>query len=147
MTKSILPNARLLCVSSENLGRDWSEKSMELDLILGELSMDLSEESIFILFDRSPGTVLTGEGNCQIARPVIGPKKSLQQPFRLVDWVQTEIYRKVLLSKDWESVLEDCYLEWENLQRSGAKVASPFMILVKRGLKPDLNLALEVLFY
>jgi hypothetical protein len=147
MTKSILPNARLLCISSESLGRDWFEKSMELDMVLGELSMDLSEESIFILFDRAPGAVLAGEGSCQIARPVIGPKKSLQQPFRLVDWVQTEIYRKVLLSKDWESVLEDCYLEWENLQRSGTKVASPFMILVKRGLKPDLNLALEVLFY
>lgn len=147
MTKSILPNARLLCISSESLGRDWFEKSMELDMVLGELSMDLSEESIFILFDRAPGAVLAGEGSCQIARSVIGPKKSLQQPFRLVDWVQTEIYRKVLLSKDWEGVLEDCYLEWENLQRSGTKVASPFIILVKRGLKPDLNLALEVLFY
>jgi hypothetical protein len=147
MNKSILPNARLLCLSSESLGRDWAEKSHEVDLILGELSMDLSEESVYILFDRAPGAVLAGEGSCQIARSIIGPKKSLQQPFRLVDWVQADVYRKVLNSKDWESVLEDCYLEWENLQRSGAKLASPFMILVKRGLKPKLNLALEVLFY
>ena len=109
--------------------------------------MDLTEESVYLIFDRAPGAVIAGEGICQVARSVIGPKKSLEGPLRLFDWVQASVHRKVIHATDWDQVLEECYQEWENLQRQAQKLAAPFMIVAKKRLNPELNLSLEVLFH
>lgn len=145
--KSLLPNCRFLSIASEHLGKDWLEKSQKIDTQLDSMGMDLAEESVYLLFDRAPGSVMSGEAHCQIARSVIGPKKDLSGPLRLNDWVQAMVYRKELLASNWDQVLQECYVEWENLQRQGQKIAAPFMIVAKRRLVPELKLTLEVLFH
>jgi hypothetical protein len=145
--KSLLPNCRFLSLASEHLGRDWLEKSQEIDGQLDSLGMDLAEESVYLLFDRAPGSVLAGEALCQVARSVIGPKKELTGELRMNDWVQTLVHRKALTATDWSLVLKECYIEWENLQRQSQKIAASFMIVAKRRLTPELVLSLEVLFH
>jgi len=145
--KSLQPNCRFLSLASEHLGRDWLEKSQEIDGQLDNLGMDLAEESVYLLFDRAPGAVLGGEALCQIARSVIGPKKELTGELRMNDWVQTLVHRKALTATDWSLVLKECYVEWENLQRQSQKIAASFMIVAKRRLTPELVLSLEVLFH
>ncbi len=144
--KSLLPNCRFLAFTSTELGRDWFELSRKIDGQLDDLGLDLAEESIYLLFNTAPGGVLAEEGMCQVARSVIGPKKNLEGPLRLFDWVQASVYRKPLASNDWDQVLEECYKEWENLQRAGHKLVAPFIIVAKRRLNPELILSLEVLF-
>ena len=145
--KSLLPNCRFLSMASEHLGKDWLEKSQQIDSQLDSLGMDLAEESVYLLFDRAPGAVIVGEAVCEIARSVIGPKKNLTGPLRLNDWVQAMVYRKAIQASEWDQVLQECYSEWENLQRQGQKIAAPFMIVAKRRLVPELKLSLEVLFH
>lgn len=145
--KSLLPNCRFLTLSSEEQGRDWASRSREIDDQLDHLGMDLAEESVYLLFDRAPGSVIEGEANCLVARSVIGPKKGLEGPLKLFDWVQAPVHRKVIQASDWDLVLEECYQEWENLHRQTQKLAAPFMIVAKRRLVPELTMTLEVLFH
>lgn len=146
MNKSLLPNCRFLGLESEALGRDWFEKSVFIDAHLDELGMELAEETVFLLFDNAPGSVLNGEGHCLIARSIIGPKRNMEGPLNLTDWVQAPVYRQVIKASTWGEILEKCYSEWESLQRQAKKVAPSFMILAKRRLNPKLELCLEVLF-
>lgn len=144
--KSLLPNCRFLTLASHELGRDWSDRSTEIDDQLDELGMDLAEESIYLLFDQAPGSIIHGEGSCLVARSVIGPKKNLEGALKLTDWVQAPVERKALRSTDWDQILEECYQEWESLQRQSRKLAAPFMIVAKKRLIPELSLTVEVLF-
>ena len=144
--KSLLPNCRFLGLTSAELGRDWLELSRKIDGQLDDLGMDLAEESVYLHFDTAPGGVLAEEGVCEVARSVIGPRRNLEGPLRLFDWVQAPVYKKSLLSNDWDLVLEECYQEWENLQRAGHKLVGPFIIVAKRRLNPELILSLEALF-
>ena len=145
--KSLLPNCRFLSLPSEHLGRDWFEKSQEIDDQLETLGMDLAEESVYLLFDRAPGVVIAGEAACRIARSVIGPKRDLEGALRISDWIQAPVHRSELKSVEWAQILKECYLEWENLQRQGQKIAAPFIVVAKRRLAPDVSLSLEVLFH
>ncbi len=147
MIKSLLPNCRFLGKSSEHLGRDWVELSQNIDSHFEGLGMDLADQSVFLLFDRAPGSILAGEGGCLVARSVIGPKKNNLDGLQLIDWIQMPVYRKILNAVEWQSVLQQCYTEWENLQRQGIKISAPFMLQVRRRLVPDLILELEVLFH
>jgi hypothetical protein len=144
---SFLPNCRFLSVESDLLGKDWAEKSQMIDVQLDGLGMDLAEESVYLLFDRAPGSVKSGEATCQVARSVVGPKKELLGNLSMRDWIQAPVHRKALISSIWEDVLQECYSEWESLQRLGEATAPPYMIVAKRRLVPELSLSLEVLFY
>ena len=134
-------------MASENMGQDWLDCSRKIDASLDDLSLDLAEESVFILFDRAPGSVLAGEAQALVARSVIGPKKNLQGALKLQDWIQAPVFRKVILASDWDQILEESFKEWENLQRQGQTIAAPFMIVAKRRLTPELSLSVEVLFH
>lgn len=144
---SLFPNSRFLSLPSEHLGKDWFELSSVIDNFLEELGMELAEETVFLIFDRAPGAIIEGEGSCLVARSVIGAKKSVERPLQMTDFNQGTVHFKALVSSDWGVALKSCYLEWENLQRSAVKIASPFMILVKRRLTPELDVTLEVLFH
>lgn len=152
MIKTLLPNARFLSLESENLGQDWSTKVQAIDRQLSGLSMDLAEESIFLLFDAAPGSALEGSANCQIARSVIGPKRNLEAPLKLQDWVQGPVWRKLMVSRptlNWGELLDECYQEWENLQKQGHHLKAPFMLVIKRRMeqpKNELQLTVELLF-
>lgn len=147
MIKTLLPNARFLTIKSDHLGRDWSECAQILDTQLDALGMDLASESVYLLFDRSPGAILAGEGEVLVARPVIGPKKQLEAPLAFLDWVQAPVYSKILTSFEWGSLLDECLGEWESLQRQNLTLAAPFMLVVKKKLCPQLELGVEVLFH
>ena len=134
--KTLLPNARFLTLASENLGQDWFEKAREIDRHLPELSMDLAEESVYLLYDRSPGAVLEGEGTCLIARSVIGPKRQFEGQLGLQDWVQALVYRFPVKSLNhWPGLLEECLQQWENLHRQALDTPAPFMLVFKRRLE------------
>ena len=145
--KSLLPNCRFLSLASESQGKDWMEKSELIDGQLDNLAMDLAEESVYLIFDRAPGAVIADEAHCLIARSVIGPKKNLEGAWRMTDWVQASVHRSPLQASEWSDVLQECYIEWESLQRQGQKIGPSFMIVAKRRLVPELNLKLEVIFH
>lgn len=146
MIKSLFPNCRWITLPSENLGRDWAELAQKIDEVLESLGMDLAEESVFILFDRSPGAVLEAEAQAVVARSVIGPKKQLEAGMKIVDWTQSMTMRQELKSKEWQEIHTECAQLWEDLHRKGEKPKSGYMLLLKRRLKPQLELAIEVLF-
>jgi hypothetical protein len=149
--KTILPNARFITLPSENSGRDWFEKSRQIDRQLAELSLDLAEETVYLLFDRSPGSILHGSGNCLVARSVIGPKRQLEGELGLQDWVQAPVHQYALKQiHHWEALLEECYQEWENLHRQALKLQAPFILAFKRqteGQDGPLRLTAELLFW
>jgi hypothetical protein len=143
---SILPNQRWLTLPSKSLGEDWWDKCLEIDEVLPRYGLDLADESVYFLYDRSPGPVLNREGECLVARSVIGPKKEWEKPFKLIDWVSAPVYRKVLRSETWDQILEEAYLEWENLQQMNIKVSRSFILCLKRQIEGALKLHIEVIF-
>ena len=143
----ILPNMRLLSIQSENLGEDWFSKSLELDQKIQIDGFDLAEESIFLIFDRSPGSLIEGLGTCQVSRSVIGPKKIVVGDFTLSDWVSAPVHKEVLKSKNWTEIFPEAFTHWENLQKANKKISSTFFIKLTRRLKPGLDLGIEAYFH
>jgi hypothetical protein len=109
--------------------------------------LEICEEVVYLIYDRSPGAIQAEEGLCLIARPVIGPKKNMISPFGQHDWVQAKVWSGGILINDWDQLLSGCYEFWEGLQRTNKKFASGFMIAIKRTLDPKLDVKGEVLFY
>lgn len=143
--EQVLANLRLICLPSEYLGQDWREKSAQIDEMLPLWGMDLSEESVFLLFSRAPGAVLEGEGQCMVARPVVGPKRELEAPYKLIDWVQSLVYMKQLKARDFDSVFQEAFEAWQDLQRKGVSTAPSFMLRLTRRLLPELRLDVELI--
>jgi hypothetical protein len=143
MNKILLPNLRWVCVPSETLGEDWLEKSQTLDHTLPLQGMDLAEEVIYLLFSLGPQEVLDGKGECLIARSVIGPKKALPPPFRLIDWTSSEVWRTYLKGENLRQQLESL----EVLRSHSALKAQSFMMCVRRQLSPHLSIKVEALLY
>ncbi len=143
---SILPNMRLLGQFSENRGEDWATLSLGVDDVLSSLGMDLAEEAVYLVFDRAPGAVLNHEGKALVARSVVGPKKQVEAPLQLIDWVSAPVHRKLLKGKTWESVLQVSYKEWENLQTLNQKTSRSFILCLRRKVLDALMLEIEVIF-
>ena len=131
---------RLLGVASENRGEDWNALSIQIDDLLSGLGMDLAEEAVYLMFNQAPGSVLNHEGNCLVARSVVGPKKEPFPPFKLVDWVSAPVHRKILKATSWQNVLQESYLEWETRQKQNLKTAPRFILCLKRKLLDALEL-------
>ena len=147
MIQRILSNQRFLTIPSDNLGRDWFEKTQRLDQQLEPLGLELAEEVVYLMFDRSPGGILAEEGRCLISRSVIGPKRNMTLPFGQHDWIQSHVWSKLVDLNDWGNLLKDCYGVWEELQRSNKNISPAFMITIKRTLNPKLVVVGEILFY
>lgn len=132
---------------SEGLGEDWSLKVRELDQLILQEGLDLAEESIFLTYDRAPGSVQDSVGNCIIGRSVIGPKKDYPQPFRVQDWNSASVYLFDLKGEDWQSLWSECLSRWEDLHRANINISPSFMLKLKRRLDPSLTLSCSVFFY
>jgi len=143
----VLANMRLLCLASEGLGEDWSSKLKQIDELILQEGFDLAEESIFLTYDRAPGSVMAGESQCVIGRSVIGPKKDYPRPFQVVDWKSAPVYLYELKGNDWQNLWEECLSHWENLHRANKKISPSFMLKLKRRLIPSLTLSCSVFFY
>lgn len=143
----LLANLRLLCLPSENLGQDWFEKSAVIDSILQTEGMDLSEESTFIYFSDEPSEILEGNGQCLIARPVIGPKKEMSAPFKLTDWKAAPVWRETLQGETLTELLESAEGVRLKAHKGPRSFAKPFYLCVRRKLSPELILSVEGIFY
>lgn len=142
-----MANMRWLCLPSENLGNDWFDKSRQIDTVLSELGMDLAEESTFLLFSKPPSDILEGNGQCLIARPVIGPKKNVEAPLALVDWKAAPVWQETLQGDTLVEILE-CAEEVRLKAQKGQKpFADAFSLRIRRWLKPDLEITVDSFFH
>lgn len=146
VTTTILPNTRLIGVPSSGAGEDWFILCHKLDRSLAEFGMELAEESIYLLFDRSPGALANGEGTCLVARPVIGPRRDPPSPYILKDLVRSQVYTHEISRNSLPEVLDDAQSVWEDLQRRGKKVGNGFSICIQRRLRPELALKAQLIF-
>lgn len=144
---SLLPNLRWLSLQSENSGHDWLEKSQMIDSVLGEQGMDLSEESVYLLYSDSPEKILSGAGECLISRAVIGPKKTVEGPFLLKDWTAAPVWEKKLSAQKLEDLLEEAVRFRQSFVQNGEELASGFILVVKRRHLGDLKISIEVMYY
>jgi hypothetical protein len=144
---SLLANLRWICLPSENQGQDWFDKGREIDTHLFNEGMDLSEEATYLLFSADPHKVLDGEGQCLIARPVIGPKKSLLAPFSLIDWKAVPVWREKLLGNTLTQILESAEAARMKATKGTKPFAAPFILCVRRELKEELILSVEAIFH
>ncbi|HXH76519.1 MAG TPA: hypothetical protein VNJ08_16225 [Bacteriovoracaceae bacterium] len=120
---------------------------LKIDESLPEWGMDLAEEKGYLLYDRAPGSILHGEGICQIGRSVIGPKRAPAAPFLLKDLVSAPVFRIDLKSSTWPKVFEESFEAWQQLHRSGKTVSPGFTICIRRQLKPELQLGIQAIFH
>lgn len=127
---SEIPNLRLLTHPSEHRGEDWYEVSMLLDETLEAAGMELAGEEVYVLIGPQKDEFL-------IARPVIGPRKSFEAPFSLVDMTATRVFRKKIENGTWEELFKEV-LSIMN----GRKI----LICIRRRLNPDLKLEVEAIY-
>jgi len=144
---SLLPNLRFLCLPSENLGQDWLEKSQQLDGLLTAEGFDLAEEAIYLLFSDNPSNILESEGQCLIARPVIGPKKELPTGLNLIDWKAAPIWREAISGETYIELLESAEEARTKATKGRSDFAQPFILRIRRKLKPKLILFVEAIFH
>lgn len=112
---------------------------------MASLGLDLADESVVIIYDRSP--VSLAEAQCLIARPVLGPKRTPTPPLRLLDWTQRPVFSCTLTSLSWNTLSAEAQRFWEGLHLEGHPVQGPFLLVLKRRLRGELSLSAEVLFY
>ncbi len=147
MTNSLLANLRWVSLPSENLGQDWFEKSLEIDNFIHQENMDLSEECTYLLFSEPPLNILDGNGQCLVARPVIGPKKDLPAPFKMLDWMALPVSRQTLRGESLSDFLESAEVMRRKCSYPHGKLSGPFTLCVRRSLKKELILSVEGVFY
>ncbi len=144
--RSYLSNHRFLALPSESLGEDWLGVSHALDSNLGDLNLELAEESVYLIYDRAPGALLNGEGTCLIARPVIGPQTAPVAPLRLFDWSSRLSFEAPIKAREWRDILQESQEEWERLTRENPDFKGKLVLRVKRRLETTLQLSVESLF-
>lgn len=147
MIETFLPNLRLLTIPSDGMGEDWFQKSLALDAELSNLSLDIAEESVFILFSNSPSDVLENIGRCLIARPVIGSKSDLVGPYGLQDYVSQKVWATELSGSTFTNVLEQAEEAWTKASFKGKILKDEFILKVRRQIKPNLAVTLEAIFH
>ena len=141
-----LSNYRWLAIPSENLGEDWLSKSHEIDQVLQNQGLELLSQDVFLIFNQGPGAILNHEGQCLVARSVVGPKKEFLPPFRLIDWVSAPVHRFELGAKTWEEAFHESFDLWQKLIREGKKLSEGFFLFLKKRENEGLELSLEAIF-
>jgi hypothetical protein len=144
---ALLANMRWLCLPSENLGQDWFEKSRQIDSNLTSYGLDLSEEATYLYFSDTPSSILEGEGHCLVARPVIGPKRKLQGPLKLMDWKAAPAWQFPLSGGTLTELLESAEEARMKATKELKTLSSGFSLCVRRQLRPELILSVECIFH
>lgn len=147
MINSLLPNLRWLAIPSENLGQDWMNQSLFLDQQLEELGMDLAEEAVYLIYSGTPEDVLEGNGQCLIARSVIGPKRQVEGPLKLIDWKASPVWRQKVPGTSLVEMLESVQDMYFKAAIGPKGFAKAFTLCVKRELQPELRLSVETIFH
>lgn len=147
MNNSLLANLRWLCLPSENLGGDWFSIGQKIDSCLEAEGFDLSEESVYLLFSDSPEKILEGEGQCLVARPVIGPLKEVKAPFKLIDWKAAPVWLEGLSGASLEEILTQAATARKNAVKGTREFSKSFYLRVRRQLQDELKLTVEGIFH
>ncbi|MGE3610074.1 MAG: hypothetical protein AB7I27_10845 [Bacteriovoracaceae bacterium] len=125
-TLSQIPNLRLLALPSTHSGEDWLELVQRIDLKIQDLDLELESETVFIIFDQ----------HCYVGRPIIGPKKDPDAPFKLIDLESRPVKSQRPNSDTWDILFK----EIEQFKNSELTLVS-----IKRRLKPDLKIEIEII--
>lgn len=144
---SLLPNLRWLSIPSDKDGHDWLQKSIEIDESLEGLGLDLMEETVYLLYSASPDEVLAGTTECIVARPVIGPKKTVGDKLTLVDWTSASVYRETLTAETFDLILKEASQSFSRAKKALIQPSRPFMLRIQRRLEDKLLLSVEAIFY
>lgn len=147
MKKTILPNLRFISLASDILGKDWAELAQRIDQYALEQGYELSEESVFLNYDRIPAALEEGEGHCTVSRAVIGPQKEHSGEFKLEDWTQKSVFEIEVNKDSWQDLWDKAQDGWEELQRNGEKLSSSFLVRLSRRLNPDLTLETHIYYH
>ena len=147
MKETLLANLRFISLPSQKSGKDWFDLAREIDTYALENGFELSEESVFLVFDRSPGAIASGEGSCSVSRPVIGPLKELPGELQINDWTQKTVFEKEIRQDSWQELWQEAQSEWEELQRQGKNLRPSFMVRFSRRLAPDLTLKTHIYYH
>jgi hypothetical protein len=142
-----LPNSRWLCLSSDDLGRDWFQKSLKIDDYIESLGLDHIQEDTYLFYDQRPSDLLSGNGECVIGRSVAGPKKDLNIPFKFLDWPSRPVLNYSLNGTSLEEYLESAEDKRTSLELQGRELKTSFILRIRRQLNPDLKITVEVIFY
>lgn len=146
MNHIILPNARFLGLTSLHSGQDWDELIPQIDQLMDEIGLSLSEETIILIFPESAQSVTEGTSECKVCRPVVGPKKQVPSPYFIEDWVQQTVFSFPIKSEGWDEVFIECSQIRNQLILDNKKIKNGLMLLLKRELLPDLKLTIEAVF-
>lgn len=147
MNNSLLANMRWLCLPSETLGADWFSVSRSIDSCLEAEGFDLSEEAVYLLYSTSPEKVMNGEGQCLVARPVIGPLKEVKAPFRIIDWKAAPVWLENLRGSTLPELLAEAGEAKKKAVKGTREFEESFYLRVKRSLDGELKLAVEGIFH
>jgi hypothetical protein len=147
MKNDHLSNIRWLCLSSENFGQDWFDKSKEIDKNLESLGLDLSNAGVYLLLSDSPKQLMVGNGECLVGRSVIGPKKELNGPLSIVDWKASPVWSQVVQGESLNELYESAESVRRMLIKEGKKLQKSFILCFKRQIDLELRVWTEVFFY
>ena len=147
MIETFLPNLRLITIPSDGMGEDWFKKSIALDGELSNLSLDIAEETVFLLFSNSPSDALENFGRCLIARSVIGPKSDIARPYALLDYMSQKVWSVELSGPTFTNVLEQAEEAWTKASVTGKILKEEFILKVSRQIKPNLEVKVEAIFH
>lgn len=132
---TILPNMRLLGLSSEASGRDWDNLVKRIDLMVEQEGFDLAEETVVIEFQKK---------NVRVYRPVIGGQRELSSPWHLVDRMSGQVEVVKLDADLWDEIQDE--LEAIKEERNVENLT----LMLKRRLAStagsELKLSAEVFF-
>ncbi len=134
---TLIPNMRLIGLTSAQKGRDWDKLCRRIDHFLEQENYDLAEETVVLEFQN---------GEVSVMRQVIGGIKELPAPWILVDRVASEVALIKIDESDWDEVLSRVEEMRESLTRSGQKLREGCTILLKRRLGLELELSVEAFF-
>lgn len=143
---SFLPNMRLLALPSDALGEDWFEKGQLIDQELSKGDWEVAEESTYLFFSASPEDVLNGDGQCLVARSIIGPKREVAAPWILNDWTAAPVWQGMLKGQTLSEKLANASELRASARKELKKIAEPFILCVRRKLVPELVIETFVLF-
>jgi len=147
MVNSHLANIRWLAIPSDGSGQDWFEKSILLDQTLESYGLDLAEEAVYLLYSDTPEEILEGNGQCLVARSVVGPKREVEPPLNLVDWKALPVWREKVKGDSLVDLLEEAQDARLKASEGPKPFAKSFMLVVKRRLDGEIKLEVETIFH
>lgn len=127
---TMVPNMRLLGISSEQEGRDWDRLVKRIDQVAQAENYDLAEETVVIEVNN---------GSTKVFRPVIGGIRELQNPWLLEDRTAEKVDLVKLSEENWEDLQDE-------IEEVRPKNAGGYTLLLKRRLPGELQLSVEVFF-